>query len=50
MTAEVAIESGDLDGLAQFIRESGDPQPVYELALKYVELLRDRLTAETEAA
>ena len=48
MAAPVQVEPGDLDALAQFIREGGEPQPIEELALRFVELARERLLAETE--
>ena len=48
--AAVQVEPGDLDALAQLIREGAEPQPVDELALKFVELVRERLLAEPAAA
>jgi len=50
MAASVQVEPSDLDVLAQFIREGGEPQPIDELALKFVELARERLTAEPASA
>ena len=50
MAAAVQVEPSDLDALAQFIRDGGEPQPIEELALRFVELARDRILAETTPA
>ena len=48
--AVMQVEPGDLDALAQFIRDGGEPQPAEELALKFVELALERLAAEPTTA
>ena len=50
MAASIQVEPADLDALVQFIREGGEPQPVDELALRFVELARERLNAELPSA
>jgi len=39
-------DPADIDELVRFIEESGEPQPLEELALRYIELLRQRLLSE----
>jgi hypothetical protein len=46
MSADPQVEPADLDALADFIRESGEPQPLEELALRFIELVRQRVLAE----
>ncbi len=42
MADQLEVEADDLDGLADFIRESGEPQPLEELALRFIELVSQR--------
>lgn len=39
-------DPADIDEIAKFIEESGEPQPLEELALRYIEILRQRLLSE----
>ena len=50
MAGPLQTEPGDMEKLADFIRASGEPQPLEELSLRYVELLRQRLIDELAAS
>ena len=42
MAGQLKVEADDLDALAEFIRESGEPQPLEELALRFIEIVVKR--------
>ncbi len=46
MAGPVQVEPADIDNLADFIQESGEPQSLEELALRYIERVRQRAIAE----
>jgi hypothetical protein len=46
MAGPIQVEPGDLDNLAEFVKDSGEPQPLEELTLRFIELARQRALAE----
>ncbi len=48
MPTPFQVDPADIETLVEFIRESGEPQPLEELSLRYIELLRQRLISELD--
>jgi hypothetical protein len=46
MASPIQVEPTDLDSLAAFIKDSGEPQPLEELTLRFIELARQRALTE----
>jgi hypothetical protein len=46
MAGPIQVEPGDLDSLAEFVKDSGEPQPLEELTLRFIELARQRALTE----
>jgi hypothetical protein len=46
MAGPILVEPTDLDNLAAYIKESGEPQPLEELTLRFIELARQRALTE----
>jgi hypothetical protein len=46
MAGPIQVEPTDLDNLVEFVKESGEPQPIEELTLRFIDLARQRALAE----
>ena len=46
MAGPIQVEPTDLDNLAAFIKDGGEPQPLEELTLRFIELARQRALTE----
>jgi hypothetical protein len=50
MAGTIQVEPTDLDRLAELIKERGEPQPLEELTLRFIELARQRALTELSGA
>lgn len=48
MSSPASVTEADLEKLAAYLRERQEPLTLDELTVKYLELLRERMNAESE--
>jgi hypothetical protein len=50
MPGQVTIEQADIDEMVAMLKDKAAPVPLEDLVVHYIARLKERVTAETEAA